>query len=91
MAHVSYGMERMFNSAYWVIFHVSLPSADFFFQNQLFVKILSGLPPMCQNSLDPDQTRRFAVLIWFQTVCKGYQQTTLVGKELKDTICIARL
>ena len=23
-----------------------------------------------------------SVLIWVQTVCKGYQQTTLVGKEL---------
>ena len=23
-------------------------------------------------------------LIWIQTVCKGYQQTTLLGKELMD-------
>ena len=23
-------------------------------------------------------------LIWVQTVCKGYQQTTLTGKELKN-------
>ena len=23
-------------------------------------------------------------LIWVQTVCKGYQQTSLVGKELND-------
>ena len=23
-------------------------------------------------------------LIWVQTVCKGYQQTTLVGKELTN-------
>ena len=40
------------------------------------------------NSLDPDQGRHFV-----QTVCKGYQQTTLVGKELirsgltSDIIC----
>ena len=26
-------------------------------------------------------------LIWVQTVCKGYQQTTLGGKELKMIIC----
>ena len=30
------------------------------------------------SSLDPDQARR----IWVETVCKGYQQTTLVDKEL---------
>ena len=29
------------------------------------------------NYLDPDQARHFVV----PTVCKGYQQTTLVGKE----------
>ena len=37
------------------------------------------------NSLDPDQARLFLGLIWVQTVCKGYQQTTelsLVGKKL---------
>ena len=29
-------------------------------------------------------------LIWVQTVCKGYQQTTLVGKELLATyICMS--
>ena len=32
------------------------------------------------NSLDPDQDR-MSVLIWVQTVCKGYQQTTLVDKS----------
>ena len=30
--------------------------------------------------------RIMAGLIWVQTICKGYQQTTLVGKELKDFI-----
>ena len=34
------------------------------------------------NSLDPDQARRIVSgLIWVQTVCQGYQQTTLVDKE----------
>ena len=34
------------------------------------------------NSLNPDQARKTSCLIWVQTVCKGYQQTTLVVKEL---------
>ena len=34
------------------------------------------------NSLDPIQARR----IWVQTVCQGYQQTTLVDKELNASI-----
>ena len=34
------------------------------------------------NSLSPDQVRRVSSgLILVQTVCKGYQQTTLVDKE----------
>ena len=45
-----------------------------------FSKILPGIPSV-SNSLDPDQARRFVSLIWVQTVCKGYQQMTLVGKE----------
>ena len=34
------------------------------------------------NSLNPDQALFLSGLIRVQTVCKGYQQTTLVGKEL---------
>ena len=33
------------------------------------------------RTLDPDQAQHFVTLIWVQTVCKGYQQMTLVGKE----------
>ena len=33
------------------------------------------------NSLDPDQAQHLLGLIWVQTVCKGYQQMTLVGEE----------
>ena len=43
---------------YWVILHVFLLSADFF-QNQLFRKIILGLPSECQTLLDPDQAQRF--------------------------------
>ena len=36
------------------------------------------------NILDPDlRPDILSGLIWVQTVCKGYEQTTLVGKELK--------
>ena len=36
-----------------------LSSADFFFQNQLFRKLLSGIPSECKKGLDPDQARSF--------------------------------
>ena len=51
-----------------------LSSADFF-QNQRFRKILSGIPSECQTvwiQIRPDK----------MTVCKCYQQTTLVVREL---------
>ena len=35
------------------------------------------------NSLDADQARRSVVPNLGRTVCKRYQQTTLVGKKLK--------
>ena len=44
-------------------FSCFLSSADFF-QNQLFRKILSGIPSECQTD-------------WIQTVCKSHQQMTL--------------
>ena len=51
------------------------------FQNHLFWKIISEIPSW-SNSWDPDQTDIFSGLIWDQTVCKSYQQTTLLGNEL---------
>ena len=38
------------------------------------------------NNLDPDQARQSSGLIWVQTVCQGYQQTTLVDKELRSSL-----
>ena len=55
------------------------PSADF------FQKFLSGILYMSSNSWIQIRTDILSVLIWVQTVCKNYQQTTLVGKELKKT------
>ena len=34
------------------------------------------------NSLDPDQADILSGLIWIQTVCNNYQQTTLGDKVL---------
>ena len=61
--------------AYWV-FCMFLSSADFFkfnFFEKLFQEYIS-----VSNSLDPDQ----APVLWVQTVCIGYPQMALVGKEL---------
>ena len=58
-----------------------LPSADFF-QNQVFWKILSGISSECQTDWIQIRPDILSGLIWVQTVCKSYQQTTLVGKEL---------
>ena len=57
-----------------------LSSADyffiFFFQNNFFEEKKSFRNTIrMSNSLDPDQAK---------TVCQGYQQTTLVDKEIKD-------
>ena len=53
-----------------------LYTADFF-QNQLLK--ISFMNTRVSNSLYPDQVRNFVGLIWFQTVCKGYQHTTKVA------------
>ena len=49
-----------------------LSSADFFFKINFF-----EIDPRVSNSLDPEEARHCV-----QTVCEGYQQTTLVDKEL---------
>ena len=54
----------------------------FFFQNQPFWKIISQIPSECQTYWIQIRPKIESGLIWIQTVCKGYKQTTLVGKEL---------
>ena len=65
-------------------FRLLLASADIF-QKKLFQKILSGTLSV-SNGLDPDQDGRNvgpdlipSVLIWAQTICKGYQQMTQIS------------
>ena len=72
--HLKYRHEVSF--ACWVI--LSLSSADFF-QNYHFQKIISGTLSVCQTVWIQIRTDNLSVLIWVQTVCKGYQQTTKVA------------
>ena len=67
-----------------IIFHAFFSSAEFF-QNQLFRKILSGLSSECQTVWIQIRPDKMSGLIWVQTVCKYYQQTTKVGKEFKPS------
>ena len=57
------------------IFRNILSSADF------FEKILSGIPFECQTDLIQIRPDILSGLIYVQTVCKSYQQTTLGDKE----------
>ena len=59
-----------------------LSSADFF-QNQLFGKIISGIPSECQTHWIQIRPDTVPGLICVQSVCKGFEQTTLVGNVLK--------
>ena len=70
---------------YWVIFHAFLSSADFFFQNLFFDKILSGIPSECQTVWTQIRPNDSSDLIWVQSVCQSNQQTTLVDKELRHS------
>ena len=59
-----------------------LSSADFF-QDKLFGKNLSGMPSECQTVWILVRPDILSGLIWVQTVCISYQQTTL-GDELTE-------
>ena len=65
----------------WVNMHAFLSSADFFKINFFKINFFKNTIRV-SNSLDSDQADVILGLIWVQTVCKGSQQTTLVGKEL---------
>ena len=61
-------------------------SAPDFNQNQFNIqKILSQKPSECQIVLTQIRPVETSGLIWIQTICKCYHNTTLVGKELKGT------
>ena len=56
-------------------------SSSLSFTNKNYFRTTMRVP----ISLGPDQARRFVGPDLGQTVCKGYRQTTLVGKELTYT------
>ena len=53
-----------------------------FFHYQLFEKIISGILSECQTDWIQIRPDISSGLIWVQSVCKGYEQMTLVGNEL---------
>ena len=53
-----------------------------FFQNQLFWKILSRISSECQTDWIQIRPDVVSDLIWVQSVCKGYEKMKLVYKEL---------
>ena len=67
----------------WEFFHAFLSSADFFFKINF-----SKIPSECQTVWFQISPNILSGLIWVQTVCKGYQQTILVGKELTQIFLI---
>ena len=60
----------------------------YFFHNQLFRKILSGIPYEYQTDWIQIRPHISSSLIWVQTVCKSFQQTTLGDKSM---ICVWEL
>ena len=60
-----------------------MASAEFFFQNYFLEKILSEVSSECQTVWTRIRPDDLSGLIWVQTVCEGYQQKSLVDKELK--------
>ena len=74
--NLHYALKVTLNSVSWEIFHEIFSSADLF-QIHLFWKILSEISE-CQTVW----IRIMSGLIWVRTVCIGYQQMTLLGKEL---------
>ena len=71
-----------FNFLHYGYFYGFLSSSDFF-QNQLFRKILSGIPSECHIVWIQIRPNVLSGLIWVQTVCISYQQMTLGDKELR--------
>ena len=68
----------------------SLPFGLLVFQNKLFEKILSGIQSESQRVWSLIRPEDLSGLIWVQTVCQSYQQTTLIDKELRKKGLLSR-
>ena len=75
----------LFDFVYWETFRV-LCCLLIFFKINFLEKFLSGIPSECQTVWIQIRPHDLSGLIWIQAVCKGYQQTTLVGKELTGAV-----
>ena len=53
-----------------------------FFSKSTFSIFFRGIPFECQTDLIQIRPDVLSGLFWVQSVCKGYEQTTLVGKWL---------
>ena len=71
--------------ANWVVLNAFLSSADFLQKLTLSKNSLRNTIRV-SNSLDPDQTQHFVEPDLGANCLQGYQQTTLVGKELWNQI-----
>ena len=54
-----------------------------------YLNILSGIPSECQTDWIQIRPDILSGLIWVQTVCKSYQQTTLVDNNQRSKIAIS--
>ena len=78
---ISYRFNSL-NAGYCLM--VFLPFADF--SKLTFSKTSFRYTIRVSNGLDQDQTDILSVLIWVQTVCKGYQQTSKVATYSKERV-----
>ena len=53
---------------------------------KLYLEILSRIALECQTVLTQTRSDKMLRLSRIQTVCKAYQQTTVLGKELKTPL-----
>ena len=82
-------MHYLFNSLHAGYFSCFLSSADFF-QN-LFLNFFSGIPPECQMVWIKIRPDILLGLIWVQTLCKGYQQTTHSRQRVKVGVVFVKV
>ena len=71
VAHLTFCM--LGNFAYFFVV------CGLFLLNEIFQKNLPGIPSECQTVWIQIRPDILSGLIWVQTVCKGYQQTTKVA------------
>ena len=86
----SYRFKNLLNYECWVIFHALLSSAYYFSKSTFLKKIFrEHYLAECQTVWIQIRTDILSVLIWIQTVCKGYQRMTKVaaGKKRFKSMC----